>query len=78
MTSIRASNKVLAERIDSLVPVLNAYNMITEATEIGLTINADCLDVETVRLVYLLKTKIREREEKKSAATAKGVGNRGR
>lgn len=52
--------------------------MLAEAKEIGLSVDVSALDAETVHLVYLIKQKLRAREERKSAAKTGGAKRRGR
>lgn len=49
-----------------------------EAKEIGLSIDASQIDVETVRLCYLIKSKLREKEEKKPIPKQGGKRRGGR
>ena len=68
----------LLRRVDSLSFALRAHNMLAEAKEIGLSVDVSALDTETVHLVYLIKQKLRAREERKSAAKTGGAKRRGR
>jgi len=77
MEMVRESNPELAARIEELGPVVAAYNLLMEAKEVGLMINADTLDVETVRLVYLMKMKMQKTNESKAKSQSQ-VMRRGR
>ena len=74
MDMIKQNMPDLATEIEQLEPILRAYNLLMEAKEIGLVVNATELDVETVRLVYLLKTKIRERDDAKAPSKQGAMG----
>lgn len=78
MDGIRQNTPELAQSIDSLSFALRAFNMITEAKEIGLTVDVSALDAETVHLVYLIKQKLKAREERKTAGKTGGAKRRGR
>lgn len=78
LSLIRKSDPKLASQIDSLSIILKTYNLLFEAKELGLSIDASTLDVETIHLVYLLKEKLQARQAKADSSKSKGVKRRGR
>lgn len=74
MDQVRQNNPELAAEIDGLSYVVRTHNLLHEAKELGLSVPVDCVDVETMQLVYLLRSKLKEREEKRT----KAGGRRGR
>jgi len=73
---IKKANPKLIQTIDSLGFVLKLNNLLAECEELGITISSDKLDIETIKLCYILRKNLKElnksKEEKKSG------GRRGR
>lgn len=78
MAGIKENSPDLAKDIESLGYAVRVLNMITEAKEIGLTVDVTSLDAETIHLVYLIKRKLKERVERKKPAKSGGAKRRGR
>ena len=78
MEMVRQANPDLAREIEGLGYVLRVHNMLHEAQELGLSVPCEAVDVETMHLVFLLRSKLREREEKRHDAKANPGGRRGR
>jgi len=72
MEMIRQGNPKRAVEIESYGYLLRVHNMIVEAKSLGLTINAEMFDVETISALAFVKLELEKRASKKVAGARRG------